>query len=80
MPLKYQSGETIRKGDRVLFHGEPGEIEFVVDRLVGDPEIDWHMEQLGPGVMIIEPKFFGRAYILDTEKPKLVFVSRAEAE
>jgi hypothetical protein len=27
--LKYRSGEEIRKGDRVLFHGNQAEIEFV---------------------------------------------------
>jgi hypothetical protein len=29
MPFTYQSGEEIQRGDRVLFHDEPGEIEFV---------------------------------------------------
>ena len=27
--LKYRSGEEIRKGDRVLFHGNPAEVELV---------------------------------------------------
>jgi hypothetical protein len=31
MPFFYSSGEEIRKGDRVLLHGEPGEIELVAD-------------------------------------------------
>lgn len=75
--MRYQSGEEIRKGDKVLFHGEPGEIEFVVDKLVGDPAMDWHMKEQGPGVMILEPKAFGRAYIRDIENAEdLVFVSR----
>ena len=75
--MKYQSGEEIRKGDRVLFHGEPGEVEFVVDGFAGDPEMDWHMENHGRGVMILEPKCFGRAYISDTEDAEdLEFVSR----
>lgn len=77
--FKYQSGEEIRKGDHVLFHGQPGEIEFVVDRYVGDPATDWYIENEGPGVMVIEPKVFGRAYIQRTEKSEdLVFVSRVE--
>jgi hypothetical protein len=77
MPLKYQSGEIIKKADRVLFHGEPGEIEFVVNAVVGDPAIDWYMEE-GPGVMVSEPKYFGRTFIRDTENAEdLVFVSRA---
>jgi hypothetical protein len=37
MPLKYQSGVEVMKGDQVLCHGEPGETEFVVDGFVGDP-------------------------------------------
>jgi hypothetical protein len=75
--MRYQSGEEIRKGDKVLFHGEPGEIEFVVDKLVGDPAMDWHMKEQGPGVMVLEPKHFGRAYIRDTENVEdLEFVSR----
>ena len=40
MPFRYQSGEEIKKGDRVLFHREPGKIEFVVDPLIDDPETE----------------------------------------
>jgi hypothetical protein len=76
--VKYQSGQEIRKGDKVLLHGEPGEIEFVVERLVGDPAMDWHMREQGQGVMVLEPKQFGRAYIRDTENAEdLKFISRA---
>ena len=79
MFVKYQSGEEIRKGDRVLFHGEPGGIEFVADNLTGDPTVDWNIKENGPGVMILEPKVFGHAYIRDTENNEdLVFVSRME--
>lgn len=75
--MRYQSGEEIRKGDKVLFHGEPGEIEFVVDQPSGDPAIDWHLKEQGPGVMVLEPKHFGRAYIRDTENAEdLQLVSR----
>jgi hypothetical protein len=75
--MKYQSGEVVLKGDKVLFHGEPGEVEYVVDKLVGDPEMDWNMRVNGPGVMILEPKHFGRVYMLDTENAEdLVLVER----
>jgi hypothetical protein len=78
MPLTYQSGEEIKKGDRVLFHGEPGEIDFVVESVVGDPAMDWYMKELGPGVMVHEPKHLGSAYIKDTTNHgDLVFVSRS---
>jgi hypothetical protein len=29
LPLKYRSGEDVRKGDHVRFHGKDAEIEFV---------------------------------------------------
>lgn len=75
--MKYQSGEEIRKGDKVLFHDEPGEIEFVVEKLVGDPTMDWHMKEQGPGVMVLEPKSFKRAFVRKTENVEdLQFVSR----
>jgi hypothetical protein len=40
MIFKYQSREEIKKGDRILFHGEPGEIELVASEL-GSSETDW---------------------------------------
>ena len=76
MPFVYQTGEEIKKGDRVLFHGEPGEFEFVADELMGEPDMDWYV-QLGRGVMVLEPKSFGRAFIRETQFAEdLVFVSR----
>src|ERR1700676_3288308 len=35
--MKYKSGVEIESGDTVLFHGEPGEIEFVIDAGVDHP-------------------------------------------
>jgi hypothetical protein len=75
--MKYQSGAEIRKGDKVLFHGEPGEIEFVVEQFVGDPVMDWDMRENGPGVMVLEPKCSGRTYLRDPENAEdLEFVAR----
>jgi hypothetical protein len=75
--MKYQSGDEIRKNDNVLFHGEPGEIEFVLEEPVGDPSVDWLFESQGPGVMILEPKHFGRVYLRDAATAEdLVLVSR----
>jgi len=79
--VKYFSGEEIQMGDRVLYCGEPGVIELVADKLVGDLDIDWHVKELGPGVLIREPKVFGRVYINDTQDDEdLVFVSRNEGQ
>ena len=79
--FRYKSGEVIKKGDRVFFHGEPGEVDFVITEHVGDPTMDWYIDNEGPGVMVVEPKAMGRAYIRETEKAEdLVFVSRARAD
>jgi len=53
MILKYQTGEETQKGDRILFHCEPGRIELVATE-PGDPETDWYIQKYGGGVMIIE--------------------------
>jgi hypothetical protein len=78
LPFVYQTGQEIRKGDRVIFHGEPGEIEFVADPDVSDPEIDWYVQEYGGGVMILEPKHFGRCFLTETGTAEdLEFVSRS---
>jgi hypothetical protein len=79
MALKYQSGEEIQRGDHVLFHGKPGEIELLVTQSV-DAETDWHMREHGGGVRISEPKHFGLVFIPAAqieEFEDLQFVSRA---
>jgi len=75
----YQSEEQIRQGDKVLYHGEAGEIEFVVEKLTGDAEKDWFMNEYGPGVMVREPKFYKEGtFVTDTENAEdLVLVSRS---
>jgi hypothetical protein len=78
--LQYLTGETILPGDIVEYHGDRGQVEFVVSGLTGDPGNDWHFRTNGPGVMVLEPKQFGRVYINDLEDDEdLVFVSRASA-
>jgi hypothetical protein len=61
MALTYQSGEEIHQGDRVTYSGNAGVIELVVNGLVGDAEQDWLFENLGAGIMVVEPKVFGRS-------------------
>jgi hypothetical protein len=80
--LKYQSGEEIMKGDRVLFHREPGHIEFVVDKLTSDAAMDWYMNEFGGGIMILEAKHFGRVFVHAESLPEtedLEFISRVES-
>lgn len=82
MVFKYESGVEIRKGDRVLFHGEPGEIELVASG-PGDPETDPYVQEYGGGVMVVEPKVFGRVFIPADQLEKtedLEFVARASGK
>jgi hypothetical protein len=76
--LRYRSGEEIRKGDRVLFHGNPAGVELVACD-ANDPETAWYIEEYGGGVMVSDPMVSGRTFIskeqLD-EYEDLEFVSR----
>jgi hypothetical protein len=75
MPFFYSSGEEIRPGDRVLIHGEAGEIEFIVDP-AKNPD-DRYVKQYGGGIMVLELKVFGRIFISEPETDgHLAFVSR----
>jgi hypothetical protein len=78
VPFFYCSGEQIEQGDRVLLHGEPGEIDFVADP-ARDP-LDWYVTKCGGGVMIVEPKVFGSLFVPDPQEYEdLEFVSRRES-
>lgn len=74
--MKYKSGEAVLKGDRVLFHDQPGEIEFIADTLGGDPAMDWYVKQYGPGAMVADPNA-GRTFVTKIETTEdLRLVSR----
>jgi hypothetical protein len=79
MSLKYESGAEIAVGDQVRYHEELGRIEFIVEPGGTAEQTDWYLQELGPGVMILEPKVFGRVFVTNTEtEPALVFVARAD--
>ena len=82
MILRYRSGEEIKKGDRVLFHREPAEIELVASN-PDDPETRWHMQEFGGGVLIREPREPNPTFIQAdsiSEYEDLEFVSRDEMQ
>jgi hypothetical protein len=85
MTFTYRSGEEIRKGDRVTFHGQAGEVEHVADpqsKNLSEAE-RWHVEDCGGGIMVREPKVFGRVFLSADGIPGeegLVFVARASDE
>ena len=72
MLLTYSSGEQFQSGDRVLYHGGPGRIEFVAR--IEDPSTRWSIKQYGGGCMILAPSF-GHVFITETDED-LEFVGR----
>ncbi len=78
MALKYNSGQEIMKGDRVIYAGDPGVVEFIADPLVPDTDTRWYVETYGQGIMISEPRRHGSVFSSDPESDdELEFVSRA---
>lgn len=79
MTLRYQTGENIHRGDRVTHGGNVGVIELVVEALTGEPEEDWLLETSAAGIMVAEPKVFGRVYLdYPHEEEDLLFVARPQ--
>ena len=82
MILKYSTGEEIKKGDRVLFHGTPGFVEFMATE--PGPETDWYIQQYGGGIMIRD-EIAGRTFVSADQVSEyerledLEFVSRGDA-
>jgi hypothetical protein len=77
--LKYRSGDEIRKGDRVLFHGNPAEVDFVASG-ADDSNEAWYFTESGGGIMILDLAVSGRTFIQASSLDKyedLEFVSRA---
>jgi hypothetical protein len=79
--LNYRSGESIRKGDRIRFHGNAAEIELVADPETADPESEWYVKEFGGGVLIVDPSVSGHTFIGKNSLSSyedLEFVARAE--
>lgn len=79
-PLRYVTGEEIRNGDRVRFHGRPARIEFCAAE-TSDAEHCWFVSEYGGGVMVHEAEADGPTFI-PVDKLKdyedLHFVARGE--
>lgn len=74
----HASGEEVRRGDRITYHDEPGEVEFLVTEKTGDAAMDWYLEDTPEGGFMITAKTFGSVFLTDSESDEdLVFVGRA---
>jgi hypothetical protein len=78
MPFFYRSGEEVRPGDKIVYGGSPGHVEFVVDTLTGDPAMDWHFTLFPNGGFMIKTAAMGFVFLDDAEEDEdLDFVSKA---
>lgn len=80
--MKYPSGEEIKKGDHVRFHGNPAEIEFVASDANNLQGVRY-IQEFGSGVMVLDPMVSGSTFISRDHIPEyedLEFVSRSEAQ
>jgi hypothetical protein len=75
--LRYASGEDIRIGDHVLYDEIPAQVELIASD-PDDPEQHWYIQTSGKGVMLIEPKIFGRVFTAAIEE--LEFIDRGRLD
>ena len=77
--LSYMSGDEIKEGDRIRYHGEPGHVDFVVTQPSGDQARDWYLEQFPGGGLMIRAETFGSVFLTIADvDDQLELVSRAE--
>ena len=75
----YQSGKEVKTGDRITYHGEPGEVQFVVSEKVGDGDLDWYMNGFSEGGFMITVRTFGSVFLTESAIGEdLQFVSRRD--
>ena len=75
MAYTYRSGQEIRTGDRIVYAGHPGRVDFVAHP-AADPT-NWYVTEYGGGVMIDVPQAMGAVFLSDPQDDEdLEFVSR----
>lgn len=77
--LIYRSGEQVKRGDHVRFHGHPAKVELVATD-PNAPEQVWYIKEFGSGVLLSDPMVSGRTFISKDqigECEDLEFASRA---
>jgi hypothetical protein len=76
--FSYGTGQEVRVGDLITYHGESGHVQFVVAEPTGDPSLDWYLAQFPGGGVMIEAEGFGSVFLrADDIDEEVEFVSRA---
>jgi hypothetical protein len=78
LPFTYQTGDNVREGDKIVFQGEPGQVEFVASASSGTPEQKRYAEQHPKGILITTAKGSSIFLTNDHDVKDLVFISREE--
>jgi len=78
MPLKYHSGDEIKKGDQILYGSSRGVVEFVADPAVDDPNTKWYVEEYGGGAMLMTELYGAVFASRPNEEEDLELAGRAE--
>jgi hypothetical protein len=77
MAFIYLTGEEVRAGDVITYHGERGSVLFVVNGKTGDEAIDWYLDKYPGGGIMIDAKEFGNVFITDSRNDEdLVLIAR----
>lgn len=77
--LRYSSGDEIKEGDRIRYHGERGRVDFIVTDRSGDEARDWYIEQFPGGGLMIDAEGFGSVFLNVAEiDDQLELVAREE--
>jgi hypothetical protein len=75
----YSTGEEVRDGDKVRYHGEPGVIKFVITGRTGNRDMDWYLDEFPEGGFAIDAKNFGLVFLTESRRTEdLELVSRRD--
>jgi len=75
--LIYPSGDEVRQGDQITYHGEPGTISFIITAKSSDPAMDWYMEQFPEGGCMASVENMGSVFLANCQTDEdLKFIAR----
>lgn len=77
--FRYLSGDEVQTGDQIAYHGEAGKVELVAAAPVGDPVLDWYLEEFPGGGVMISATGFGNVFLTAEDLDEhLTFLARAK--
>jgi hypothetical protein len=73
----YISGDDVRAGDHISYHGKSGIVLFIVTEKTGDLSMDWYVDKLPDGGFMIDASGFGNVFLDEPEDEEdLLLISR----